>query len=270
MNLGQLLLANLAVITALFTSAWMLSLIRRDAGIADLFWGLGFVAIAGVSLGFGTETHPRQLILALCVSIWGLRLSGYLAWRNLCKPEDYRYATMRKKHGDHFAWRSLFMVFWLQGLLMWVISFPIQVGGFRGEGWPPTILPGTGLWMVGIVFESVGDFQLARFKSNPANKGKVMRSGLWRYTRHPNYFGDFLVWWGLFLLAVEPQSWWWTILGPVLMSFLLIRVSGVHLLETSLRTRLDDYEEYVRTTSAFFPLPPRSCERTVRGEIKNH
>jgi steroid 5-alpha reductase family enzyme len=164
---------------------------------------------------------------------------------------------MRKRHGSRFATRSLVTVFWLQGLLLWVISLPLQVGAFRTSSWHALAICGIGLWLFGFAFEAVGDYQLARFKADPGNRGQVMNRGLWRYTRHPNYFGEFLIWWGLFLVAAQADSWWWTITGPALLTFLLIRVSGVNLLESSLRNRVDGYEEYIRTTSAFFPLPPK-------------
>ena len=172
------------------------------------------------------------------------------------KAEDYRYAAMRERHGKRFAIVSLYTVFGLQGLLMWIISLPIQVGVSQAEDWRPAVPMGLILWVTGLFFESVGDYQLARFKADPTNRGHVMNRGLWRYTRHPNYFGDFLVWWGLYFVAAEPSSWWWTIVGPMLMSFLLVRVSGVRLLEYSLRSRVVGYEEYVRQTSSFFPMLP--------------
>ena len=191
------------------------------------------------------------------VTIWGMRLAGYLAWRNWGKPEDYRYVAMRERHGKRFAMVSLLTVFGLQGLLMWIISLPIQVGVSQAHAWHAGVPFGLTLWGCGLVFEAFGDFQLARFKADPANRGQVMNRGLWRYTRHPNYFGDFLVWWVFYAVAAETASWWWTIIGPLLMSFLLIRVSGVRLLESSLRSRVAGYEDYVRRTSSFFPLPPR-------------
>lgn len=144
---------------------------------------------------------------------------------------------------------------------MWIISLPIQVGVTRPGAWHAGVAGGVVLWAAGLFFEAVGDWQLACFKADPANRDQVMNRGLWRYTRHPNYFGDFLVWWGFYLVAVEPASWWWTIIGPLLMSFLLIRVSGVRLLESSLRSRLSGYEAYLRDTSAFFPLPPKRGRR---------
>jgi steroid 5-alpha reductase family enzyme len=257
MSIESVLLANLAAIALLVVVLWVVSLVRRDASIVDMFWGLGFVVIAWLSLYQAGQSSARSLLLTLLVSLWGLRLSAYLTWRNLGKPEDYRYVAMREKHGKRFPIVSLVTVFGLQGLLMWIISLPIQVGIVTAHDWHPVVAIGIVCWLTGLTFEAVGDYQLARFKADPANSGSVMNQGLWRYTRHPNYFGDFLVWWGFYLVALESTSWWWTIIGPLLMSFLLIRVSGVRLLESSLRSRVAGYEDYVRKTSAFFPFPPK-------------
>jgi steroid 5-alpha reductase family enzyme len=257
MALEQVFLANLLAIAMAVTALWGVSLLRKDASIIDIFWGLGFVLIAWLSLSISDASSPRTLILVLLVSVWGLRLSSYLAWRNLGKSEDYRYAAMREHHGKRFPFVSLLTVFGLQGALMWIISLPVQVGIVRVQEWNVLAAIGVLLCVIGVFFEAVGDYQLARFKANPTNKGCVMNQGLWRYTRHPNYFGDFLVWWGFYLLAAEPGSWWWTIIGPLLMSWLLIRVSGVRLLEDSLRSRVTGYVAYVGSTSAFFPLPPK-------------
>jgi steroid 5-alpha reductase family enzyme len=252
-----ILLTNLAAILASLLALWCLSLLLRNASIVDIFWGCGFAVVAWMSLWTSGELLPQRLVLTLMVSVWGLRLAGYLAWRNIGKPEDYRYAAMREHHGKRFPIVSLFTVFGLQGSLMWIISLPIQVGISQGQDWHPVMAIGLFLWVAGLFFETVGDFQLARFKADPRNQGCVMNRGLWRYTRHPNYFGDFLVWWGFYFVAAESGSWWWTIIGPLLMSFLLIRVSGVRLLENSLRSRVAGYEAYVRDTSAFLPLPPK-------------
>lgn len=258
MAIPEILTSNLLAIAVAVLVLWGISLLRRDASIVDIFWGCGFVLVAWLSLWKVGPSSTRTWILATLVSVWGLRLSGYLAWRNWSKPEDYRYKAMRETHGKRFPLVSLVTVFGLQGLLMWIIAFPIQVGMVRAHGWSILATIGSMTFLVGLFFESVGDYQLARFKANPANRGRVMNQGLWRYTRHPNYFGDFLVWWGLYCVAADSSSWWWTIVGPLLMSFLLVRVSGVRLLENSLRTRVDGYEEYVRNTSAFLPLRPKN------------
>ena len=183
--------------------------------------------------------------------------------RNLGKKEDYRYQEMRRRQGDRFAMTSLWTVFGLQGVLMWVVSLPVQVGQVPAT--PPSLTwidyLGAAVWLVGLLFESVGDWQLARFKADPANKGKVMDRGLWRYTRHPNYFGDFLVWWGLYLIALATGVAWWTVIGPIVMSILLIRVSGKAMLEKTIGKRRPGYDDYIRRTSGFFPMPPKRASR---------
>ncbi len=254
----NIIVANFAVLTLALFALWGVSVRIGNSSIIDIFWGIGFVLVAWVSLGLSDNWQLKPMLLASMVTVWGVRLASYLAWRNVGKPEDYRYAAMRKRHGQRFPLVSLLTVFGLQGILTLTISLPIQVGIGRGTNWTTLCYVGLAIWLTGLVFETLGDYQLATFKADPANRGRVMNRGLWRYTRHPNYFGDFLVWWGLFLVAAEPTSWWWTIVGPLLMSFLLIRVSGVRLLESSLRTRITGYEEYLQRTSAFVPLPPKS------------
>lgn len=249
---------NLAVLVAISGILWTICCLLRNVNLIDIFWAIGFVLMAWFSLLFGDRFLLRPVALTAMVTIWGLRLSGYLAWRNLGKAEDYRYAAMRQNHGSRFAIVSLFTVFGLQGALIWIIAMPIQIGILSSGDWQAWRWLGVAVWMTGLLFESVGDFQLAAFKADPANRGQVMNRGLWRLTRHPNYFGDFLVWWGLYLVAAEKESWWWTIVAPALMSFLLIRVSGVRLLESSLRHRISGYEEYVARTSSFLPWPPRN------------
>lgn len=256
----MLLLAAAASLAVLMVATWLLSLRLRDASIVDIVWGLAFVLVAVVVGIAGEGAGVRRALLATMVGIWGLRLAGYLAWRNLGHGEDYRYVAMRKKYGDRFPLVSLVVVFGLQGVLAWVVSLPVQLAAGAAE--PTDLGPlaalGVLLWAVGLGFETVGDAQLARFKADPANKGQVMDRGLWRYTRHPNYFGDFCVWWGLFLVAAETGPGRWGVIGPLVMSFLLLRVSGVAMLERTIGKRRPGYAEYVARTSAFFPRPPRS------------
>lgn len=256
MTLTTLLLTNLAAIAVAALLLWLLSMPLRNVSIVDIFWGSGFAGVALLSLWLTDSPSSRALLLATLVTLWGLRLAGYLGWRNWGKEEDYRYREMREHHGAKFPLVSLLTVFGLQGLIMWVVSLPIQVSVFTPAEIGLVTCVGVAVWLAGFLFESIGDWQLASFKADPENKGHVMNRGLWRYTRHPNYFGDFLVWWGLFLVAADAHNWWWMIVSPLLMSFLLIRVSGVRLLESSLGSRLAGYEQYIAETSAFFPWPP--------------
>ena len=191
-------------------------------------------------------------MIPVLTTVWGLRLSGYLLLRRIGAPEDFRYRNMRSAHPFSFPVRSLLTIFSLQGVLMWIVAMPLQT--VSRPLIPPYVvaLIGLLLWVTGFVFESVGDWQLARFRSDPSNDGRLMNHGLWRYTRHPNYFGDFLVWWGLFFLALSAGAPWWSVVGPVLLSVLLLRVSGVTLLEKSLRNRKEGYADYVARTNAFF------------------
>lgn len=256
MNFTTLILTNAAIVAVYVLLLWVVSLAKKDASIVDPFWGLGFVLIAWatiVQLGSLNVTAGLQVVL---VTIWGVRLWGYLIWRNWGKDEDRRYGKMRKKHGESFWWVSLFTVFLLQGVLMWFISLAIQSGLFHSSDNSPSwiIWIGILMWGLGFFFESVGDYQMAHFKRQPDSDGKVMNEGLWRYTRHPNYFGDFCVWWGIYLIA-GPMDSWWTIGSPLLMSFLLLKVSGVSLLEGDIEDRRPNYAEYKRRTNAFFPGP---------------
>lgn len=248
-------LAGLALLVAT-TALWALSLALRDSSIVDIFWGSGFVLVAWLVFAVAAGGGGRPLLIAALVSVWGLRLTAYLARRNLGKGEDRRYTEMRERHGARWPLRSLFIVFWLQGALVWIVSLPVQVGIAQGGGLVALDWLGVALWALGLCFEAVGDLQLSRFKADPANRGRVMDRGLWRYTRHPNYFGDFCVWWGIYLVALAAGAWW-TVVGPLLMSWLLIRFSGVPILERSLHERRPGYAEYAARTSAFLPRRPQ-------------
>jgi len=247
---------HLGVIALVMLFVWMLSLYLKDASIIDPCWGLGFVLLAWMSLFRLEEVPPRAVLLTTLTTVWGLRLGVFLLWRNWGKDEDRRYRAMREHHGQRFWIVSLVTVFLLQAVLMWFISWPVQFGillSENGVGWLDFI--GLFLCVVGIFFESVGDFQLARFLQQPENQGKVLDHGLWRYTRHPNYFGDFCVWWGLYLIAAAGGSWW-TVASPLVMSFFLLKVSGVTLLESNIAERRPEYQDYAKRTNAFFPGPP--------------
>lgn len=255
----SLLITNTLIIAGLMLAAWLLSLPLRDVSIVDILWGAGFAVVAWASfLQAGDTERGGPWLLAGMTTLWGLRLSAYLAWRNHGRPEDRRYAAMRDKWGRAFPAVSLITVFGLQALVMWIVSLPVQLG-IATEATPQSwlIVPGVLLWFVGMIFETLGDWQLARFRADPANAGSVFDRGLWRYTRHPNYFGDFCVWWGLFLAGAGCGAPWWTIAGPCVMSVLLLAVSGVTLLEHDLQQRKPEYANYMRRTNSFFPGPPR-------------
>lgn len=249
-------LQGLAVLAVAALCTWAFSLWRRNVAIVDSLWSLMFVLAVLTYAHSAWRMGPRSVLALVLVTAWALRLSFYITWRNWGHGEDRRYQAIRARNGAHFAVTSLYLVFGLQALLAWVISLPL-LGAILNPG-PLGVLDGAGvvLWLVGICFEAGGDWQLARFKSAPANQGKVMDQGLWRFTRHPNYFGDFCVWWGLYLVAVSAGAWW-SVGGPLLMSVLLMRVSGVVLLEKDIGERRPQYAEYIRRTNAFFPGKPK-------------
>jgi len=260
MDFGSVMVASAGAIAALMLAAWLASLALRDASIVDIVWGLGFIVAAWVSFAVADGSDARRLLVVTLVTLWGLRLAIHLARRNIGKGEDHRYQAMRRRHGSRFPLVSLYLVFGLQGLLMWIVSLPVQAAQVPDSpsGLVALDFAGIALWCLGMFFETVGDLQLARFKSDPANGEKVMDRGLWRYSRHPNYFGDFCVWWGLYLIALATGDAWWSVAGPLVMSVLLLRVSGVTLLERHLKRARPGYEDYARRTSEFFPRPPRT------------
>lgn len=256
--MGTAMIAAALAIVALMLTTWIVSVMIKNASIVDIVWGLGFVVVAWtVRLTVDGDT-TRQNLLVVLVTLWGLRLALYLAKRNIGHGEDFRYVLMRRKHGARFPLVSLYTVFAFQGALMWVVSLPVQLGQ-ADDGAPvgPLAVIGAAAWVVGFVFEAVGDAQLAGFKKDPANAGKVMDRGLWSLTRHPNYFGDAVQWWGIGIVAAEAGTAAIGLIGPVVMTFLLTRVSGVPMLEHSMAKRRPGYEDYVRRTSAFVPRPPR-------------
>jgi steroid 5-alpha reductase family enzyme len=238
---------------------WLLSLVLRDASIVDIFWGIGFVLVAWVSSASNEEATTRETLVRALVTIWGLRLAVHLFARNAGKGEDPRYQAMRRHWGERFPLVSLATVFGLQGLLLFVVSLPLQVA--INSPLPDAVrwtdIIGAAIWLIGFGFETVGDAQLTAFKSEPGNAGAVMDHGLWRYTRHPNYFGDALLWWGVGLIALSVPDHQWVLVGPVVMTVLLLRVSGVPLLERRIKMTRPDYSIYASRTSAFIPMLPR-------------
>lgn len=251
--------STLLVVAAFFALLWIASLVIRDASIVDRFWGTAFLVIASTAYSVAEGYDVRGGLVLLLVGVWGLRLSVHISARNMGHPEDYRYRAMRRHWGERFPVVSLLTVFMLQAVLAWVVSLPVQAAIAAPSPSQLTLLDAAGLllWIVGFLFEAIGDWQLAAFKSDPGNRGRLMDRGLWRYTRHPNYFGDALLWWGLWMFALATGAWW-TIVGPALMTLLLLKVSGVALLERNLRKNRPGYTEYCRRTSAFLPMPPRA------------
>ncbi len=250
-------LLALPVLLAAALPTWGVSVVRRNVTIVDTLWPVLFILAAAVYAAVTAGTGPRAALVLALVSVWGLRLAVYLAWRNRGHPEDRRYAAIRRRNEPGFALKSLYLIFGFQAVLAWFISLPLAGAISATAPLGPLDALGAALWLVGVAFEAGGDWQLARFKRDPANAGGVMDRGLWRYTRHPNYFGDFCVWWGYYLIALSAGAWW-TLPGPLVMSFLLLRFSGVRLLESDIGERRPEYADYVRRTNAFFPGPRRT------------
>lgn len=252
----QLYFESLILMLMLATATWVLSLIRKDVSIVDSLWSLMFLS-AGLYVYLMAEevTARTWLILALLLA-WSLRLSIFLTIRNWGKPEDRRYKEIRANNSPHFEIKSLVIVFWLQALIAWLVFFGLlpsilSTSEFSGLDWLAL-----GLWALGMMFEVVADHQLYQFQSKASNKVSVLQDGLWRYSRHPNYFGEFLVWWGFYLFALSSGAWW-TILSPAIMTILLLKISGVGLMEKGMTKRRPNYQEYIEKTNAFFPWLPK-------------
>lgn len=247
--------AGLAVAILSFSGVWLISLRCRNAGIVDVFWGPGFVVVGGYYLlDHGISGFRGPLLLAM-VSVWAVRLSLHIGIRNAGRGEDFRYAAWRDNAGPSFWWVSYFKVFVLQAVVLWIVSSPLLLalpedGSSRLS---PFDVAGLSLWLFGFVYESVADLQLTLFKSDPANRGKIMTGGLWSLSRHPNYFGEAVLWWGIGLVSLSAGGWF-SLVGPALLTYSLVKVSGVAMLDAGLVERRPGYAEYVRSTPAFFPL----------------
>lgn len=267
MDLVATLIPNAVAVLAMVTTVWLLSLALKNASIVDVFWGLGFIAIAWLSWRH-SDRGPHATLLAALVTTWGTRLALYIGARNYGKPEDHRYVAFREKYRP-FWWKSYFIVFLLQGVLMLLVSLPVQLD-MNGDVTALDVV-GAVVFVVGFLFEAIGDQQLAAHKR--AHPGEVMRTGLWRYTRHPNYFGELVLWWGIGIASLSAalapsssassaSSAWLNVgaalIGPALISFLLLRVSGVPMLEAAMKKRGPAYVDYIKATSSFIPRRPRS------------
>jgi len=253
MVLAVTALAVLAVEIAAFVASRVTG--RND--VADVAWGLGFLAAALASLAAAGIYSPRALLVTAMVALWGIRLALHIRARNRGRGEDPRYHAWREQWGRWFTLRSFLQVFLLQGVLLLVVAAPVvAVNLAPASPWGWLDAAGTAVWLTGFLLEATADRQLCLFLKDPSNRGKLLTSGLWRYSRHPNYFGEVLLWWGLWIVALSVPGGWWTVAGPLTITFLILKVSGVPMLEKLLEGR-PDFEAYRRRTSAFVPLPPR-------------
>jgi len=246
----------LAVVMVAAVATWLLNVRRRDVSIVDSLWG-PMIALSGWTYAItATRIGPGAVIVLALATIWAARLSWHITARNWGHGEDRRYQAIRARNEPNFALKSLYLVFGLQAVLAWVVSLPLMAALAGSAPLEPIGLVGMGLWVFGIAFEGIADWQLTRFKANRHNEHRVMDLGLWRYSRHPNYFGEFCVWWGAWLVAAGAGGAW-TIVSPLLMTVLLLRISGVTLLEQDIGLRRPGYADYADRTSSFFPWPPR-------------
>lgn len=255
----NLFFEGMLLIISLLTILWLISVFIKNVSIVDIFWGMGFLFINLYYFLASDEFYTRKIILLVLVTLWALRLSIYLAWRNIGKGEDYRYQEFRKKYGEErYWWVSFFQVFLLQGILIVLVSLPLLATNFETQNDYLNLFDYLAIlfWVIGFIFESVGDYQLSKFKMNPNNRGKVLNTGLWKYTRHPNYFGDTMVWWAYAILSIASQNYW-SFIGSIIMTLLILKVSGVALLEKSLKDKKLEYLEYIRKTNSFFPWFPK-------------
>jgi steroid 5-alpha reductase family enzyme len=256
MSYWHIYFSGLFAIGAFALCGWLFSLVRDNVTHVDSMWSL-FIGMAAYTYTlFFFELGPRTTLVLVLVTLWAIRLSAYLTWRNWGPHEDHRYAAIRKNNEPHFWFSSLYIVFGLQALLAWIISMPL-FGAIESRtamnGWDYI---GAIVVIFGLYWETKADWQLSCFKSKPANQGRVLDTGLWHYSRHPNYFGEFCVWWGFYLIALAGGAWW-SIVSPLLMTLLLFKVSGVALLEKTITERRPEYARYIARTNAFFPWAPK-------------
>ena len=255
--LSEFILYSAAAVFLYMTCVFILALVRKDNSIVDVAWGIGFVLVALLTFFIDSTFTFRSVLVTSLVIVWGTRLAVHIYFRNRGKGEDFRYSKWRKDWGKAFVYRSYFQIFMLQGLLLLIIAYPIILVNHSEEGGlMPLDLAGVAVWLIGFFFEAVSDYQLRAFKRNPENRGKIMTRGLWRYTRHPNYFGEVACWWGIFLIALSIEWGWTTVISPLAITFLLLKVSGVTMLEKRYEGNLD-YEAYARKTSPLIPWFPK-------------
>jgi steroid 5-alpha reductase family enzyme len=268
MNTIILFAVNLAAAAGFMVIGWVISLVRKNAAIADIMWGLGFVLIAWLTFFQADGFFQRQLLLVLLVTLWGLRLFFHIASRSRGKGEDPRYAAWRAQYGERFWLVSLYKVFLVQAVFLWVIALGVQYGQVAEQPAHLTWLDAAGflIWLVGFAFEAVSDYQLRRFLDNPDNRGRVMKRGLWRYSRHPNYFGESLVWWGIFVIVLSTPFGFITIISPLMITYTLLRLTGVSLMEEAEFSDNPEYQAYIQRTSAFIPWFPKDTEKVRKNK----
>lgn len=255
---SELFLLSAKIIFVFMNVMFIIAQIKKDNSIVDIGWGLGFLLVTvGLMLSTGFQSLVHLTFLAM-IALWSLRLAGYIYKRNRGTGEDYRYAAWRKEWGKNVVWRAYLQVFMLQGFIMWIVLSPsYSVFADLAVTFGITHYVGVLLWAIGFYFEAISDAQMMRFKSDASNKGKVMNQGLWKYTRHPNYFGEALLWWGFGMFSFTTEMWWLSVIGPALITFFLLKVSGVAMLERKYDGN-PKYAEYQRTTNAFLPWFPKA------------
>lgn len=264
MSIAEPYLLALAVLLGAGAVAWLFSLWLNDVSFVDSLWSLFFVLAAAVYAATALPLSPAGILVCVLLAVWALRLSLHITVRNWGEPEDSRYQKIRENNEPGFRLKSLYLVFGLQGLLAWIISMPLLIAVTTNAAIGPLHVFAAALWLAGFVFEAGGDWQLMQFRKNRQSDKAVLNSGLWRYTRHPNYFGDACIWWSFWLFAAAAGAWW-TVYAPMLMTFLLLKVSGVAMLEKTIGNRRPEYADYIERTSAFIPMPPKKLAGNARG-----
>ena len=255
--MNEFLFYSAAFVFLYMTGVFCLALIKKDNSIVDVAWGLGFIGVTLLTFFLKEGWTTRQLIVSVMIFSWGTRLALHIAIRKRGKGEDFRYAKWRQDWGRWFVLRSYFQIYMLQGVFLLIIALPILLINLsQKEDLTVVDLLGIGVWCIGFFFEAAGDYELQQFKKRPENKGRIITTGLWKYTRHPNYFGEVVMWWGIFLIALSVQNGWIAVLSPLTISFLLLRVSGVTMLEKKYQGN-SEFEAYAKRTNAFFPWFPK-------------
>jgi len=258
----QIFLSSVILVFLFFTTFFIIAQIIKNNSIVDIGWGIGFIAITLFTFFFSGDITLKSMLVTLLVLIWGSRLSYHILKRNWGKPEDFRYAKWRNEWGKWLLIRGFFQIFMLQGLLMLIIASPIiYINYSHRTGLYFLDYLGAAIWITGFLFESIGDYQLAQFIRKPENKGEIMKYGLWKYTRHPNYFGEATMWWGIYIIALSLPNGFWFIISPLTITFLLLYVSGVPMLEKKFADN-PKFQEYARATPKFFPWFPKKSEQS--------